>query len=194
LLARAGDWTDFPAWREFFRRYDPLLRRWCRPFFADDSDLCEVTQRIWLELADRMVGFRYDTRRSFRGWLRDLCRCRSIDYLRHRERERRLRVEFDESIPAGWWEDPLDDLDPQSALDDVVPLLAEAESARIGVRNRVSERTWDVYWRIAIEGESIRETASAYSMTYAAAFAAYSRVDRMLREEGCRRLARAAEG
>ena len=53
----------------------------------------------------------------------------------------------------------------------------------------MSERTWQVFWDIAIEGKSVRETAEAAGISYYAAFAAERRVGLMLREEGQRLLA-----
>jgi RNA polymerase sigma factor (sigma-70 family) len=192
LLRRAADWQDTPAWRELFRRYDPLLRRWSRSYLLDDSQVAEVCQRIWVELADRLGSFRYDPGRSFRGWLRDLCRCRSIDYLRVQRRERlrleNLDAEAGHSQPV--WEIERDDPDEPSGGDTHRDfLLREAELAQAAVRAKVESRTWEVYWRIAIEEKTIAETAVAFGMTYTGAFAAYSRVDRRLREEGKRRLA-----
>ena len=57
------------------------------------------------------------------------------------------------------------------------------------MRRRVSERTWQVFWNIAILGQSVRETSAAAGISYYAAFAAEKRVGRMLREEGQRLLA-----
>src|SRR4051794_10039091 len=89
LLGRVADWQDLAAWQEMFVRYDPLLRRWCRRYLLDDAEATEVAQRIWVELADRLVSFRYDPRRPFRGWLRTICRSRALDHIRSHKRERR---------------------------------------------------------------------------------------------------------
>ena len=53
----------------------------------------------------------------------------------------------------------------------------------------VEPRTWQAFWRIAVDGCSVRETADDLRMSYAAVFAAHKRVRRMLRAEGKRRLA-----
>ena len=52
-----------------------------------------------------------------------------------------------------------------------------------------SERTWQVFWKIAVLGQSVREASEAAGISYYAAFAAQKRVGRMLREEGQRLLA-----
>ena len=84
LLREVGDWGNHPAWVAFRDRYDPLLRRWCRGFGLDADGIDEACQRVWTELADRMRTFRYDPSRTFRGWLKCVCRCRVIDLLRER--------------------------------------------------------------------------------------------------------------
>lgn len=191
LLARARDWRDRPAWRDLFLRYDALVHRWCRSQSLDDSAADEVRQRVWIELADRIRSFRYDPRRSFRGWLRELCRYRSIDYLRERQREQLQAGPLDDEViyrvslvdefpsPSRLESEPGDPIS-----EDLVEAVATAQAA---VRNRVSPTTWDVFWQIAIEEVPIKEVATSHHMSYAAAFEAYRRVDRMLREEGRRR-------
>jgi len=190
LLRRAADWRDLPAWHEMFQRYDPLLRDWCRKVLSDESEVAEVSQRVWIELADRMKTFRYDPTRSFRGWLARLCRSRLIDFLRLRKREKRnvdeVGVEWDEVMERVAAVGPHHD---GVADDGRSSLLGEAELAQASVRSCVEPRTWEVYWRIAIEEKSIKEVAVEMGMTYTGAFAAFSRVDRKLRDEGERRLA-----
>jgi hypothetical protein len=68
-------------------------------------------------------------------------------------------------------------------------LLRLAEDVQDGVRRRVDERTWRVFWKIAVVGQSVREASEAAGISYYAAFAAQKRVGRMLREEGQRLLA-----
>jgi RNA polymerase sigma-70 factor (ECF subfamily) len=193
LLRRVGDWDDLPAWHEFVARYDPLLRRWCREYRLDDDATGEVCQRVWVELAERMRGFRYDPGRRFRGWLRGVCRCRAIDLMRERQREGRLvrplgEVPGDEARLIGRPAEPAegedDEPDARRSL-----LLQEAEQAQAAVRSRVDPRTWDIFWRIAVDGRTVGETAAAFGVSYAAAFAAHRRVDQKLRKEGDQRLA-----
>ncbi|MCY2934211.1 MAG: hypothetical protein NT172_08615, partial [Planctomycetota bacterium] len=51
------------------------------------------------------------------------------------------------------------------------------------VENRVTEKTWQIYWSIAMEKKGIGETAKIFEMTYAATFAAFTRVIKLLRDE-----------
>ena len=79
------------------------------------------------------------------------------------------------------------ELDETAASERAV-LLRQAADVQDAVRRRVSERSWQVFWNIAIEGKSVRETSAAAGISYIAAFAAEQRVGRMLREEGQRLL------
>jgi RNA polymerase sigma-70 factor (ECF subfamily) len=192
LLGRAADWHDLSAWHDMFGRYQPLLRHWCRGFGLDDAAIEDVCQRVWVELADRISSFRYDPARTFRGWLRELCRSRAIDLIRQRQRERRSLRLLDDDLAA---ESPLAcELPDSSDEEECDPdhrhalMLREAENAQVAVRKRLEPKTWEAYWAIGIEGQTVREAATALGMSYAAAFAAYTRVHRKLRDEGMRRL------
>jgi hypothetical protein len=68
-------------------------------------------------------------------------------------------------------------------------LLHLAEEVQHAVRRRVDERTWQVFWDVAVLGQSVREASEAAGLSYYAAFAAQKRVRRMLRDEGKRLLA-----
>jgi len=177
-----------PAWHEFFRRYDALLDQWCQRQSLDAAAADEIRETIWIELAHRMRTFRYDPRKSFRGWLRVLCQNRAVDFRRSRKRE-------------SWQFRSLDGIDPKVFIADsdslgssddefetghpmFEDLRGEAEAVQAAVRKRVNSRTWDVFWQIDIMERPIREIAAEYGMTYAAAFAAYDRTRRILREEG----------
>jgi RNA polymerase sigma factor (sigma-70 family) len=187
LLDRLGNWRDHEAWVDFVTRYDPVIRSASRRFRLDADTTEELCQRVWIDLARRMRTFRYDPGKTFRGWLRRLCQSRAIDLLRKKTadavpslddhpaaslRQAAAESEGDESMPS---ERPL--------------LLRQAEEVQDAVRRRVDERTWRVFWNIAVEGQSVRESSDAAGLTYFAAFAAQKRVGRMLREEGQRLLA-----
>lgn len=182
LLVRLGNWADEKAWVEFVRRYDPEIRRLGRLYRFDPDTLEELCQRIWVELARRLQTYRYDPSRRFRSWLRRLCRSRAIDLWRQRRAEALRRVgttPFETLIAA----DPERDDEADSERP---ALLRRAELVQSAVRKRVDERTWRVFWNIAVEGESVRDTAEAAGLSYAAAFAAQKRVRRLLREEASR--------
>lgn len=179
LLERLGDWTDHDAWSEFTRCYDRLIGRVVGSYRFSAEATDEVRQRIWIELAGRMRGYRYDPSKRFRAWLTRLCRSRSLDYWRFQEARRtREPLATPGELPAS--ELPEDD---EPARPD---LLRRAAWIQEAVKARVDARTWEVFWRITVEDEAIAEVAESVSISYAAAFAAQKRVRRMLREEAAR--------
>jgi RNA polymerase sigma-70 factor (ECF subfamily) len=130
-----------------------------------------------------MLSYRYDPSRTFRGWLRRLCESRAVDLLRARRGGRFGGLDAGRLIEASARND--DDDDDHEGAEAGRPLLLRAgERAQEAVKSRVGERTWRAFWRVAVDGLSVRETAEALGMSYAAVFAAHKRVSRMLREEG----------
>ena len=192
LLNRLGDWRDHEAWVDFVTRYDPVIRFTSRRYRLDAESTEELCQRVWIDLARRMRTYRYDPGKTFRGWLRRLCQSRAIDLLRKKKAN---AVESLDDQPAGsLLEDASAGIEvDESAASERPVLLRQAEEVQDAVRRRVSERTWQVFWNIAIEGQSVRETSAAAGISYYAAFAAEKRVGRMLREEGQRLLAEPRE-
>ena len=55
-------------------------------------------------------------------------------------------------------------------------MLELAEQAQAAVREKVHAQSWQVFWHIAIDGWTTRETADAMNMSYLAAHAAHKRV------------------
>jgi RNA polymerase sigma factor (sigma-70 family) len=187
LLTRLGDWRDHEAWIDFVTRYDPVIRLSCRRFELDPETTEELCQRVWIDLARRMQSFRYDPGKTFRGWLRRLCQSRAIDLVRKRKVDALHSLE---DHPASLLaEEAVDEVDGDEAAGSDRPILLRlAEEVQDSVRQRIDERTWQVFWKIAVLGQTVREASDAAGMSYYAAFAARKRVGRMLREAGQRLL------
>jgi RNA polymerase sigma factor (sigma-70 family) len=188
LLNRLGDWRDREAWVDFVTRYDPVIRSVSRRYRLDADTTEELCQRVWIDLARRMRCFRYDPGMTFRGWLCRLCQSRAIDLLRKKKADAAQTLEF--HLAGSLFQDAADRSDAEEGAASERPLLLRlAQEVQDGVRRRVEERTWEIFWKIAILGQSVRETSEAAGISYYAAFAAQKRVGRMLREEGQRLLA-----
>ena len=189
LLNRLGDWRDHDAWVDFVVRYEPMIRFTSSRYRLDAATTEELCQRVWIDLARRMRTFRYDPGLTFRGWLSRLCQSRAIDLLRKKKAD---IVQSLEDHPASLrlHEDGALGFEAEEGVTSERPLLLRmAEQVQDAVRRRVDERTWQIFWKIAVLGQSVRETSEAAGMSYYAAFAAQRRVGRMLREEGQRLLA-----
>jgi RNA polymerase sigma factor (sigma-70 family) len=186
LLRRVADWADHRAWCDFCTTYDPLIHSWCRGYGLDGSALEDLCQEIRIKLVDRMRTYQYDAGRTFRGWLRKFCHSRAVDLLRRRR----------SGVVLFLADQPADALAVLLAVDATRGeereeaesrrslLLRQAEQVQHAVKQRVEPQTWQAFWRIAVDGRSVRETADDMGMSYAAVFAARKRVGRMLRAEG----------
>ena len=144
-------------------------------------------------LPTKMRSFRYDPSRRFRGWLRRCFHWRAIDAIRDRGREQAIFHSIDCATTLGLEAWPLA-VDPVSETDnDAEPhrvlLLNLAAEVQAAVREKVYAQSWQVFWHIAIDGWTTRQTADALNMTYLAAHAAHKRVAARLAEEGSRCLA-----
>lgn len=188
LLNRLGDWRDREAWIDFITRYDPIIREISSRYRLDADTTEELCQRVWIELARRMRSFRYDPGLTFRGWLRRLCQSRAIDLLRKKKADAEQPLEGD--VADSLLQDAENRFDDQENAAAERPLLLQlAQQAQEVVQQRVEARTWEVFWQIAVLGQSVRDVSEDAGISYYAAFAAQKRVGRMLREEGQRLLA-----
>jgi RNA polymerase sigma factor (sigma-70 family) len=188
LLDRLCDWRDHEAWVDFVTRYDPVVRLSCRRYRLSVENADELSQRVWIDLARRMRTFRYDPGKTFRGWLRRLCQSRAIDLLRKKNADAVLWLE-DQPVESLSQEAPAEIEAEEDAAAERPLLLHLADEVQNAVRRRVDERTWQVFWNVAVLGRSVREASEAAGLSYYAAFAAQKRVRQMLREEGRRLLA-----
>jgi RNA polymerase sigma factor (sigma-70 family) len=188
LLNRLGDWRDHEAWVDFVTRYDPVIRSASSRYRLDAETTEELRQRVWIDLARRMRTFRYDPGKTFRGWLRRLCQSRAIDLLRKKNADAVLFLE-DQPVESLVQEAPVEFDAEEGAASERPLLLRLAEEVQESVRRRVDERTWQVFWNVAVLGQSVREVSEAAGISYYAAFAAQKRVRQMLRDEGQRFLA-----
>lgn len=192
LLNQVRDWGNGPAWSTFFERYDALLRSWCRRIGVRGDVGDELRQRIWIELMQRMQTFRYDPSLGFRRWLWRLFRCRAIDLLRQASAAQQSSLESlgNEECQSIAYHRDLTEADPEAIADPMFMMLCDhaAEVQRL-IQMRVDPQTWQAFLLVAIEDRSVREAAQSLGKTYTAVYRGYKRVDRMLREEGARRLA-----
>ena len=188
LLNRLGDWRDHEAWVDFVTRYDPVIRLSCRRYRLDAENTDELSQRVWIDLARRMRTFRYDPGKTFRGWLRRLCQSRAIDLLRKMNADAVLSLD-DQPVESLLQEALLRSRPKKTLRGTPAPAPTWPIEVQDAVRRRVDERTWQVFWNVAVLGQSVREASEAAGISYYAAFAAQKRVRQMLRDEGQRLLA-----
>jgi RNA polymerase sigma-70 factor (ECF subfamily) len=176
---RAGDGA---AWERLVRLYAPLVFHWCRRWDLQEQDAADVFQEVFQAVAAHIAGFRKQhAGDTFRGWLRTITRNKVHDHFRRLGRE-----------PGGEG-----GTDAQLRLAQLpAPASAEEESAAEeraerglfyrgldAIRAEFEERTWQAFWRTAVEGRLARDVGAELSMTPGAVRVAKCRVLQRLREE-----------
>lgn len=191
LLERARA-RDPRAWDRLVELYAPLVLHWLRGAGLDDEEAKDVFQEVFQATARHLQGFRKERPAdTFRGWLRTITRNKANDHFRRRDREPRgvggteLRVRL-EAVPAPALaaDDDGDEEDGSRAGGDAdegeVFLVRRAME---GVKKEFRPRTWRVFERCVLDGQSPRDVAVELSMSAGAVRVAKSRVLRRLRDE-----------
>jgi RNA polymerase sigma-70 factor (ECF subfamily) len=176
LLYRATI-RDEAAWRRLVDLFTPLVGHWCRRAGVPDSAVADVTQDVFQAVWAGLTGYRKDDG-PFRSWVRGITRYKIADH---------FRVAAKAPISVGG-------SDGQTLLGQVpdpetVSFEEVNESAVLSRRGlellqgEFEVRTWQAFWRTAVDGRSAAETAAELGMTTGAVRVAKSRVLRRLREE-----------
>ncbi|MGO9468213.1 MAG: RNA polymerase sigma factor [Isosphaeraceae bacterium] len=188
LLKRVAGLWDNPAWVEFFGRYEGFVKERCSVYGLDAASVDDLCQRVWFELALRMPSYQYDPGGSFRGWLRRLCYHRAVDLLRERRDHDFEALDGDELIAetgtAGGADEVLGCGESDARR---LRLLTEALAVQEEVRRKVKPARWEAFWRVVIEGQSVKDVAASLGLKYATVYAGVNRVAQLLGEEGSRR-------
>jgi RNA polymerase sigma-70 factor (ECF subfamily) len=173
---------DASGWRRVVELYTPLVYHWCHRWGVDNADADDVLQEVFAAAAASIVDFRREQEGdTFRGWLRAITRHKVLAFWRSRERHpespggssalhRLQEVPEPEEIVA---EDD-GDADQMSAL---------FHRALGMLRGEFEPRTWQAFWRTAVDAQSAPDVAAELGMSANAIRMAKSRVLRRLREE-----------
>ena len=181
LLERAKG-RDQEAWCILVDLYGPLVYHWCRRWGLSSDDAHDVVQEVFRAVAIWMTRYRRDRPdATFRGWLWTIARHEAHRYVAGRQ-NRPMVIGGSEllarlaQIPE---QQPPEDSDPEAAGQ----LSGLMDRALLVIRRDFQERTWQAFWRTAIEGQSAIDVARALGMTSRAVRQAKHRVVRRLREE-----------
>jgi RNA polymerase sigma-70 factor, ECF subfamily len=176
LIARARE-HDPGAWERMVALYAPLVLHWCRRWGLPAADAADVFQDVFQSVAAHLGGFRRDRAGdTFRGWLRAITRNKVNDHFRRRQKEpgavggseaRVLLAQLPDVVPAD--EDEAEHVILHRALD--------------LVRDEFEPRTWQAFWRTAVEGRPAGDVGTELGMSAGAVRVAKSRVLHRLRAE-----------
>ena len=172
---------DDVAWRRLVSVYGHLVLYWCRGSGVRREDRADVCQDVFRAVAISIDSFQRDQAKgTFRGWLRTICRSKIVDHFRRQNRQPTAQGGTDayerfSEIPDGEPSSAREASDQETAV-----VVNKALSL---IRSEFEERTWQAFWRAAVEGQPSGVVAEALEMKPGAVRQAKSRVLHRLREE-----------
>lgn len=169
------------AWERLVDLYGPVVYRWCRLSGVRAEDAPDVVQEVFTAVATHIADFRRERPGdSFRAWLATIARNKIRDHFRRRQGRPEARGGTD--AQRQFLEVPeLSDLSQPSGPLDADGLLSRR--ALDLVRAEFENRTWEAFWRTAIDGQRPAHVADDLGMSVNAVYKAKSRVLRRLRRE-----------
>ncbi|HQU41292.1 MAG TPA: sigma-70 family RNA polymerase sigma factor [Pirellulales bacterium] len=176
---------DAEAWRRTVRLYYPLVRDWCQRGGLQSEDAADVAQEVFRALAGSVGRFeREGGKNSFRGWLYGITQ---RQLMAHRRRQRKEPAAAGGSEAQQWFADvPDEDFDGGSSTSSLAAPDDRHEVLRRALqllREGVAERTWQAFWRSAVQGHAPAHIAADLGMSVNAVYIAKARMLARLREE-----------
>lgn len=184
-LLRRVKAEDPEAWRRLVRLYGPLVYLWSRQANLNPDDAADMVQEVFVAVAGSIEGFRRERPEdTFRGWLWTITRNKIRDHFRRRQREAQAKGGTDAQ------EQLLQVPHPQAGARPEPSSEANAEAgsqvthrATELIRGEFEDRTWQAFWRTAVDGRKAAEVADELGMTLRAVYQAKYRVLRRIRQE-----------
>jgi len=173
---------DAEAWERLCTVYGPLVYRWARKAGLQDQDAADISQEVFITVAEHMAGFHRDRPGdTFRGWLRVITRNKLGDHIRRRGVQPEAAGGTDayrkfQNLPETPGE-------PSEASDDSDDKPDVVHRVLAVIRDEFEEVTWQAFWRAAIEEDAAADIANDLGMTHHAVHQAKYRVLRRLRQE-----------
>lgn len=169
------------AWRQLCQLYGPLVYAWCRKLGISPSDTPDVAQEVFRSVHGHVAGFRRDQPgQSFRAWLWTITRNKARDFFRSRAgREIAIGGTDAQLRLLDHAEEPDSHSFGSSSHWQIRPeVLLGLET----VRAEFEDRTWQAFWRTAVDEIPTATVAQELQMSVNAVRLARSRVLRRLRE------------
>ncbi len=179
LLLRLRDPQDGAAWQQFVDLYGPLVYGYARKQGLQDADAADLSQEVLCEIAGGLGRLDYDPARgAFHNWLLTVVRRRLWKW--QAAQKRRPRASGDSAIRALLEQRPAPE-PAEAAWEAEWQQSAFAWACEL-VRRDVTDRTWQAFWRTAVEGQPGKRVAADLGLSVAAVYLARSRVLARLKE------------
>jgi RNA polymerase sigma-70 factor (ECF subfamily) len=173
---------DADAWERLATLFGPLVYQWCRGAGLQTHDASDIVQDVFRGVLQGIDTFQRDRPQdSFRGWLWTITRNRIRDHFRRHKAQPQASGGTDAQAMLV----QVPDLPAEESSESLQrhPDSAITHSALQLVRSEFEVRTWDAFWKTAVEGQKPADVAADLGMSVAAVYMAKSRVFRRLRSE-----------
>jgi RNA polymerase sigma-70 factor, ECF subfamily len=161
--------------------YAPLLYEWCRRNGLQADDAADVAQEVFAAVSKKIESFHHDRPGdSFRGWLWTIARSKINDHFRRLKGH--PKAEGGTDAQARVAEIPEPSAGPSASSSPGSSYNLERRAIEL-VRAGVEERTWQVFWRVAVEGEEVTEVAKSLGISAQAVYDAKYRIRRKVCQE-----------
>jgi RNA polymerase sigma-70 factor (ECF subfamily) len=182
LLASAK-LDDPSAWERIVRLYAPLVASWCRRWGVAEQDIGDLLQDVFSAVASHLDHFRKEQPDdTFRGWMATIARNKVRDHFRRRAGEPAATGGTEAAVH-------MQRIPDHNVIEDVSefsvdPLFDELLlKALESIRTEFHERTWQAFWRVAVDGRTAVDVGADLDMKPGAVRVAKSRVLMRLRRE-----------
>ena len=145
---------DEGAWRRLESVYGHLVLYWCRYYGVRREDRADVCQDVFRAVAVSIDSFQRDqTGGTFRGWLRTITRSKIADHFRRQNRQPDAQGGTD--AYERFLEIPDGDSAAASEVSDQETAIIVNRTLDL-IRPEFEDRTWQAFWRAAVEGQLVR--------------------------------------
>jgi RNA polymerase sigma-70 factor (ECF subfamily) len=176
--------NDAAAWERLVTLYAPLVCHWCRQQGLPETELADLLQEVFQSVAAHIGRFRKERAGdTFRGWLRTITRNKIADVYRKRAVQPQAVGGTSAYLQFSRVPSPSESLSEEPDDGDTIAERELIQRALNLIRGEFEERTWQAFWRTAVENQAATEAAGDLEMTAGAVRVAKCRVLRRLREE-----------
>lgn len=198
LLRRAAV-REPRAWARLMRLFRPRVKRWCARRGVSEHDASDVCQTVFAAIDQGLPSFRHGkSGGAFLNWVRAITFRKVRDHFRRKQGQPSPN-ESDSAcqrIPD-FREPPRPASDDYSAETVVMEGksssqknqieighdIARKREALVRVRRRIRARTWQIFCRLAADGQDPTTVAAEFGLTIGAVYVVRSRVLKAVREE-----------
>jgi RNA polymerase sigma-70 factor (ECF subfamily) len=171
---------DDHAWQRLVDLYGPLLNLWLSRSGVQDTDRHDIFQAVFVAVAQNIERFRKEKPTdTFRGWLRTITRSKLNDHFRAQKKIPRAAGGSDaqqqfQHIAETDWDCP----DPVQETNEADAVRRRAIDL---IRSEFEEKTWQAFWRVAVEDQAVEAVARDLGVSPSAVRLYRSRVLKRLR-------------